>query len=520
MAGSDVACTIALQMQFDGVNWTDVSSDVRIERGVQVSYGIRGNGPRDRVASVGTMKFAMDNTAEHNSGHLDGYYSLLNSNCRSGFAIGLNVRLAITYSGTTYYKFRGRLLSANPIAGKYRDRYTEVVVTDWMDEAARWLLKGIATQVNQRSDQIFSTIVAAIPIAPAAQSVGTGKDTYPYGLDNAKDETSTALSEFQRLAASEYGQIFVKGDTTQGGTLVFEGRTVREGNSTNAITLTETMTDFQLPTTRDDIYNRILVTVHPRRVDTSNVVLYSQNSVPSIAAGQTLIINGPYKDPTQTSIRVGGTSMVALVATTDYTMNTAADGSGTDLTGSCTVTVVYSANSATFTIKNNDATRTAFVTKLQCRGIGLYDYENAIAIAEDATSQNTYGIAPLDYDMPYQNDSGVASGLASYLLSLYKSPFAIPRTVTIFANTSDTLMQAALQRDVGSRIGLSETMTGASTGAGGMIGYFINGVDFSITPGQNLEVTWTLAPAAATPFWLLGVTGSSELGITTRLAYV
>jgi hypothetical protein len=53
-----------IEMQFDGPAgpWTDVSRDVRIENGVRMERGIQGNGPKDRVASTGTLSFALDNS--------------------------------------------------------------------------------------------------------------------------------------------------------------------------------------------------------------------------------------------------------------------------------------------------------------------------------------------------------------------------------------------------------------------------------------------------------------------------
>ena len=50
-------------MQFSGSAgaWTDVTTDVLTDPALRASYGIRGAGPTDRVASTGVLNFALDN---------------------------------------------------------------------------------------------------------------------------------------------------------------------------------------------------------------------------------------------------------------------------------------------------------------------------------------------------------------------------------------------------------------------------------------------------------------------------
>src|SRR3990170_7798644 len=111
--------TIALEMQFSGSGgaWTDVWSDVP----VSIQYGISGVGPFDHIADTGTMSFALNNAQSNSSGSL-GYYSPGSGTARSGFEIGINVRLAVTYSGSTFYKFVGRLSEINPESGRLLSR--------------------------------------------------------------------------------------------------------------------------------------------------------------------------------------------------------------------------------------------------------------------------------------------------------------------------------------------------------------------------------------------------------------
>ena len=262
-----------------------------------------------------------------------------------------------------------------------------------------------------------------------------------------------------------------------------------------------------------ELLNRIKVTTYPREVDAAATsVLYSlSNTNTTVSAGATLTIDAAYTDPNQKAARVGGTAMVTPVPTTDFTMNTLANGTGTNLTGSFTVTPTFGANSAKLIIVNGSSSD-GFITFLQLRGKGIYTYDQTISTSEDTASQYAYGINTLSYDMPYQDTLTVGQSAADYFKYVYKNPLTYLRDITIDANSSPTLMTYALAREISDRITVSETVTGLSAD------YFINAVNLSITANNQISATWTLAPSSGV-VWVLGVTGSSELGTTTVLGF-
>ena len=493
-----------------GSSWTSIT-DVVISGGLNLTYGISGSGPADRVASTGTMTFSLDNSTSNSAGLL-GYYSPNNANKRSGFELGIGVRLAITYGGITYYKWRGFLTSIEPLGGIKRDRLTNCVAVDYMDDAASSLLNQVALQINKRSDEVFTAVYNNLARPAPATSIGTGVSTFAYALDNVQDESTTALSAFQTIAASEVGFIYLKGDTTQGSTLVFENRTARQAAASSA-TISNDMIEMTANRSMKELLNRIKVTSYPREVDAAaTTVLYSlSNANTTVASGVTLTIDAAYTDPNQKAARVGGTEMVTPVATTDYTMNTLADGTGTNLTASFTVTPTFGANSARLVIANGSGSD-GFITFLQLRGKGIYTYDATISTSQDTESQYLYGINTLSYDMPYQDTLTVGQSAADYFKYVYKNPLTYLRDITIDANASSTLLSYALAREISDRITVSETVTGLSAD------YFINSVNLAITANNQIAATWTLAPSAGA-VWLLGTAGSSELGSTTVLGF-
>lgn len=515
--------SLVMEMEFSGVGggWTAVTADVRAAVPIRCHYGIDGHGITDRVAGVGRMSFALNNGAD-NSASTQGYYSPDHASVRSGFAIGIRCRLSLTYGGTTYRKFIGTLVSIQPTPGRYMGPWlTYCTVHDWMDEAYRTNVRRIAIQIGKRSDELFSALVANIQRQPVSQTIGTGADTYPYALDKSRDEGVSCWEEFQRVCLSEAGFTYVKGNTTNGGELVFETRTDRAAKNTNQSTFSDTMYALEIARNRDDIYNRVQVIVHPRQIDTANVVLYtlrdadvSDSTAIALGAGEVKSIVCPYTDPDDRFNRIGGTSVVTPVATTDYTMFANADGTGTNLTANLSIAITKGANAAFLELTNSGATA-GYITFLQIRGLGIYDDIETAFEQTDNTSITSFGENLAVYDAVYQANPAFGDGASRYFLQLQKDQLTSVGSISIYGNDSNALMTAALVREPGERIGLAETMSGITT----TTGFFIQSVDMEITAKEQVKVTWGLAPASTIEMWLLGTAGASEIGETTVLGF-
>ena len=527
------AVTPKIEIEFAGRGngWTEVTADVLTP--LRIGYGIRGAGPSDRTASAGSLTFALNNS-ELNSATTIGYYSPGGPASRPGWTLGVRVRASLRDPATTtwHVKFIGAVTTINPVAGRYGARSVQVIATDWIDEAARSTVSGLTTQINKRSDEIITLLVNNVTRSPEASSIGTGRDTFAYALDTARDDRpNPILQEIARVTASELGYFYVKGD----GTAVFEGRFDRV-ETTDDATLSDTMTGLSVSVSRDSLLSKVQTIVHPRTVDTATQVLYRLQSVTAIPIGGSLDIVGGYTDPNNRASRVGGTSMVTPVATTDYTANAAADGSGTNLTASVTVAATFASNSVRFTITNN-ASVAAYLTKLQARGIGVYDYEQTVGEAEDTTIATDFGEQVVAVDMPYQSNVAVGVDAARYLLGLYGTTeigvwalgtagsselgvttqlaYRVQTTVgsVSVAPTTAALQTQILARDVGDRVAITETVTGVANS------FYIQAIDLDVQAPGIPFATWTLAPADTTVYWRLEESGFSELGESTRLSF-
>ncbi len=465
-----VTFTPTIEGQFNGVDWVDISADVLDE--VNWKRGIFGNGPLDRVAGTGRLNLALDNSIS-NSGALLGYYSPSHTNARSGFELGLPIRAKYVYDGNTYYPYYGLMNVANPDAGQYGERRVGVVVPDYMNIMANYKMKQIAVQATKRPDEVITTVVAALPIAPLANSYDTDPDTYTRSLHTEKDEVTAARTVAQRLAMSSYGYVFVVGDTTGGETLRWQSRHARLTDFTLTVTLTDTMNELKVIRSHDNIYNTIKAVTYPVQVR-EGATLYTSQREFEVKPGSPLSFIAPYTDATGAGRRItGAENTVEPVEDTHYRASAFPDGSGDDISALCGVVVTWGANSAAVTITNSFA-GTMYVNLFNLVGDALLMYDPVVYETTDTTSRDAYGNKILRYDMPYQEDPNVGEDFGDYLLARHKDPVNEISGVQFVANTNATLMTAAMVTDIGERVKIVETLTGISAE------YFVNGVEHTI----------------------------------------
>lgn len=518
------SATLALEAYLGGA-WVALTSDVIISSGLNIDYGIQGAGPLNRIAGSGTCTFTLNNSVT-NSGGVNGYYTPGHTNQKSNWDLGVVIRFHATFGGTTYYKFYGTLIDVIPTAGSSRSRVVECTAVDWMDEAARSKVKNLDIQTNRRSDLLAKELVEeSVSRQPRAATYATGQSTFDFAFDNLSDAQTTVLRALSDVTISELGFLYIKGDTSGGGTLVFEDRHTRPKKGEASASFNETMVSLNVSRSRSDLINRVYVVVHPRTIAGSATALYELTTTelsPEIPADFTINIIAPFREASINAYRVAGQSLVEPLLGTDWIANTAADGSGSNVTGDVEVTLVNtSANSVEFQIVNN-GTVTAYLTTLQVRGTQVSDTTDTIVSASDSSSQTSFGEIDTRIDMVYESKAGeFGNEIAKWILNTYKDPRNVIQSMTIIGNSSDALMTQVLAREPGDKITLTESMTGISaTGAGGTeIGYFINGVSMLVRPGGIITASWVLAPAEQQAAWILQQVGASELDVTTVLGF-
>jgi hypothetical protein len=495
--------------------WTDVSDDVDLEYSpVIVDHGIHEDSPLSNLAATGVATFALDNS-ERNSAGLLGYYSPGHANARAGFDRGTFVRISMVTEGDVLIpQFVGRIRTIKPTAGIYRDRASLVMATDWLDEAARFPVEGLATQPDIRADQLIELLIDSMRNRPHAIELHMGTDVYPFALDLSDENRNTIQQELRRIADSERGLIYVSGD----GTLVFESRYTRTLIGGSAYTLTDVLDASQERAT-DHVVNRVQVTVHPRRVDDdSSTVLYTSDSAVRVDHGGSPTIFLPFRDPQQEATRIGALAVVTPVPHVDYVINSADDGSALDLTTHPDITLTWDveATGVNLTVANQTGHRAHFMS-LQVRGQGLYHYDPLPLIAEDPDSIADIGVQPVELDMPYQDRVGVGQAAAQLFLHLFASTPTKVSEVPFFLFQSPEMQRLGAYGDVSTRVAYEELMAGVSAD------FYVNAKRMEwrtpVGGGENADVDITvwLTPADSQEYAVFDVSRFDDP--TSRFAY-
>lgn len=505
--GGGVASTVLelfVEMDF-GAGYLDVSEDVISVEELDLDYGIFGNGPLDRMAGSGTVTYALRNDAGNSAG-LMGYYSPNHVNCRAGFTFGIPVRIRFLYEGVARTKFVGKLYVIDPVPGQHRSRRTFCTAHDFMYELAETDLREIDTQVGQTETQLLTATLAALPgtVQPLAVDFDAGLDTYPYALDDL-EKGLKAATVLNHIMTSAHGKLVLKGD----GTLTYLNRQHGQLQTVDG-ELDEDMVELSVPSSQTNVYDFIRVTTHPRTVTATDTVVLAAlptTDTPEFAIAEVKTFWLTYRNPANEDLSAGGIDFQdPLVATTDYTANTLADGSGVDKTAQFTAVVSFFGSTMKVVVTNNSG-GIAFLTKLQGRGRGLYD-------VAPVTQESGSGTRQLNVDLIYQDDALIAKDLADLILNEREILNKQVNEVSFNPHRTPELVRQALDREPGDLVLITESVTG-------LVGVpaIIHRVNLRVVAPLHLQCTWGLAPSVSGEQWILGDATQSVLGETTIWGY-
>ena len=441
---------------------------------------------------IGTLTLTCDNSDRR----FDSLYasSPLYPNVQPARDVRFRVRNGNT--GTTYDLFRGRIEDID--AQGYRDdpRASIRVSDGW-----RWLSErkaSIALRSSVVSDVMIGDVLDAVSYPSAwGRSLGAGADTLAYSFVENRD----AFNVLHEVAESEFGLIFVGAD----GKFNFISRNTLIAQSIS-MTLDQSQVGNEPRVSKPwaVVKNIIRVQAHPRTL-AALAEIWRLRDTPSVAAGASLTIWAEFQDVNLSP--APATGVVSPVATTDFTMNTASDGSGSDLTASWTVTATIFSGSAKLVITNNSAS-TGYITLLKVRGQAIAELNTTAYIVEDTDSQTDYGVHELVLNLPFQQSTTFAKNLGDFLSPIFADPAF---EIEVEIENRPTIQFAY---DLGTYIGFTSAYLGISHSY--RIGKIVH---LSRNSMQDIVTRWTLLPADESnqSFWLLGTAGRSELGTTTKL---
>ena len=509
-----VVATYKLQVSWNNdADFTDTgdSIDMSRVRGITCSFG------RDRASQLtansraGTLRAVLDNRS--------GDYSSFNtSSPLSGKILpGRPVRLLATSASLTDQSiWRGYLTKITPVADRGGDSTAILEATGPLGQVN---LDQVAVPMvtSQRTDQVIDDILDA-----AGWGAGSSYRTMGTGLTTITRYWADRIYTVQALQAIESAEGgFIR--ESKDGKIIFENRHHRISGA--RLTSQATYSDAagaSLPYTgvvQDDVFPHIF------NIFESDVQTYTTGSVavlwtlsetgassPPIIAGVATTYTARY--PTAGSATTGGGvgTWTTTAATTDMTANSAADGSGSNLTSSIGISVSKGSETMAVTLTNNGSV-TAYITKLQARGTPITSDDPVAIRAEDSTSQTAYGKRTWPSKTRYVPDTGEALDWANFNLSIYKDPTPVLK-LTYIANRDQAGLNEMINRDVSDRV---TVRANGNANLGLNRDFFVEAISHRIGSDRTHTVSLLLSDAEQFSDWW--VWGTSKWGQTTRWAY-
>lgn len=467
---------------------------------------------RDSTATMLVNNVTKDFSPEYASG---AYYGNLQP--------GRAVKITSTYASVTRTMYVGWIAMVTPTFNSKGDRTASIECNGWFERAQRFESR-IPLQIAKRSDEVIAAILDSSDILPPGFTgfwilgkglLGTSTllssvDSY-FTFDNGDvtfayagdwDAGTTVHDAITQTVGREAGRFFQKRD----GTLQFYRRLHFPTSTTVAATFSDGMTalDYSYGA---ELSNVVVTHYEPRSVGTAGTVLatFAAEVLAPAASYVDVILDFTTQDAGAT---IAATTLITPLANTDYTANSLADGSGTNLTANVTASItVTNASSATIRYTNSGVDAYLLATS-QLRGTPLTKFNTQDYIATNETSLLAYG--KLAFDVAGVQDTlADATSLGDYQLSLRKDPVA-KITTCAWAGWNTSLTAQVLTRTIGDRITLHETQTAANGD------WFILGERHTVS-ANDYQCAWVLENAGTIIYWILGTAGYGELGTTTTL---
>lgn len=352
---STVTWYIGIDWDDDGTYEDNAAAKCRslsVERGRTNFLYINNDGVASAFepVRVGRCSFVLDNQ--------DGDYNPYNvySPNNGLIAPGKFVQIKAIHDGTTDFVFSGTIKDIRPNFAPSGDWTVNISCVDGMQFLADAPAQNTTSiYTNLAVSECLNTLFATTDLYPARwgtnieSSTDFGNLTY-FWLDKRPLDTINELTE------AHVGQFFVAAD----GRATFFNR---EHVYSSPIVLTSDQIGRDLTISMPWETKRDNIIVWSNTLKTStDVVLYSVDDEIFVEAGATEDIWVNYA----TSDNVY-CSAINVVATTDYTANTAQDGSGTNLTGSFAISFDDLADTAKITVANG-STDDGYLTGYTLRG--------------------------------------------------------------------------------------------------------------------------------------------------------
>lgn len=364
---------------------------------------INSTGDGFEPVAPGLLAIRLDN----DDGRFDPYNteSPLYPYVRPGVKIQLLTRLP---GGDVRRLFAGQISDIQPISGK--PSWVHITAVDGM-RIIREQEIVIPTQETISVDSALGMILDAVEW-PWGRSLDVSPDVIRWFW--ARPET-TAEGAITKLMDGSLGTFFVAAD----GSAKFYDRNRMEP-AVISIDQAQMLKDISFRQPWDVVRNQVTAIAHPREAQNS-ADLWRLFDKPSVAAGASIELWAAFSYEGET---VPVASYVPLEAGVDYLVNTLSNGTGTDLTGDCSVAMTVFSTTAKIILENNSLSN-GYITLFKVRGNALTSRTVKVSRA-DLASRALYGAKSIQIDSIYLQDSNLTGGIADMLLQQLSDPQLFP----------------------------------------------------------------------------------------------
>lgn len=342
-------------------------------------------------------------------------------------------------------------------------------------------------KTNRYVHEAVGDILTAVNWADGS-SLDAFSDLMPYWWASDK-----AAQEIEWLMDASLGRFLI----AAGGQAKFYSR-LRTRPVLAYITETDIQIGIDQPLPWETVRNDISLLITSLTAQSTGTV-WQLGDKPLVVAGDSLELWGTFS---YNGASCPAQNVIDPVVTTDYLMNSAADGSGTNLSADFTVTATIYADRIKLVVANGGATD-GYITLLKVRGDALTSTVTELN-RQDSASIAQYENLNLTIGNKCQQSVGIANDLLTLMLDMF-SDIQIYPTVRLRSN------YLQFERDLFDYVNLSFPSKSIS---GNYVLAYIEHRWLEPT-GQVVETTWGFEPpvGAASDYWVF----PTRIGLTSKL---
>jgi len=386
-----------LEVQWDGVTWTDESDYFLSAKGNNEISGNWGEGMASEA------DFELDNTTgrflpENASSPLYNYLTFRK-----------NIRFSVVIGSYEFRIFTGYIKAIEP------NRKQGIVNFHCFDNTVKVLnveAPEEAAYINKRANELIQIL---------AEAAGMSEDEYD--LEISEHIISAAYFADRNIwplmgeiALSERGRVFFDYD----GKLKFWNKEHIEKQQVAIFTLTRDnwIKNLEFSIEEQAIKNYVSVKARPR-ISAGIKVVWDNGDIEILNQYSDTLVWIPANDSQNAYIQAEDeygalpcTNWIQPIAYTDYTANTAIDGSGTDMTDSVKITTFNDYASEAFIVVQNYSDQDIYLTKFQVRANPLEIWDWIRVIKRDESSIDQYGKQSITLENDFIDTEEWAESLA------------------------------------------------------------------------------------------------------------